>query len=1009
MLQTCRLRSFQGFIFYVLLVMGVVTVAAEHWRGFGPFAVRSYVNDSGVDTVSQPSSVLFEDLNRDGHMDFLIDGISYGQSNTGDYVRKAQIFLNQGNGTFSNGVALDKGHTHRFITDAANVTGNAFPDLLVPYFWGNNFGLWRGQNGTAFSSVADYASFSSHAGPARYHDFDGDGDLDIVFLSSGSGVPVRIHFYVNNGGVFSKFPTYYGYENANSPNAFIFYNNLLLADLNRDGLMDIFVKAMDGTRALTLLKNGTGGFSFVQKNFDLVTGGAAFSGGEWFDALDMNGDGYQDLVSTTDNALYIWHNDTAGNFPSLWSRQISLPALGNRSFFVDVDQDGDKDLITRSPPYPTEMRITTYLNQGNFSFQAAEELIIDTSAFTDYLGYNAIGVQDLNADGFVDVVAVGKDDKVYISLNLGTADIVRSSPRGFHAYAGGPVNYTLTTTPAADSFAATGLPGWLALDPDTGELTGTAPSIPGKYTLAFTATKADISSAFSVELEIAPSPALPLDTDLSAPALQWRSTGDRPWKTQSAETHDGVDGLAAPGLPAGSGSTLETDIIGPKVLSGFWKRSVYSQELTLQLDNSEQQEAGVVENAWSFFYLAIPAGTHTVSFRFDRTQDIPQTVWLDQLALTDTVITSEPRVTAIAGVPFEYNVTVAPAGSATRFTAMGLPAGLNMDPQSGRISGIPEATGLFPVQLTAYPASGVSDSRRIELEVESGISPYLETEDLNIIWIPDPVVNWFGQNTYTLDGVDAMQSPDLSVIGYPWLTAPARLSGTLTVTSPSQLTFWWRTQTVHANNKLTFHLNGVLRETHAGRNFWTRSSYTLTPGAHTLSWAYDQGWGTGGELDAVWVDMIAVTSLTGSYQQWSSYHNLSGTEADPDGDMDQDTIPNAMEYILATDPRSAAHGIPDQALQLQMNRVPETGDVTWSWRQRSGGNGQRGVDYRWQDAVITLQTTTDLVNGPWEDATELTEHEVTPHADGTETVSILVPGIAPGTSIQSARLRITLE
>ena len=70
------------------------------------------------------------------------------------------------------------------------------------------------------------------------------------------------------------------------------------------------------------------------------------------------------------------------------------------------------------------------------------------------------------------------------------------------------------------------------------------------------------------------------------------------------------------------------------------------------------------------------------------------------------VLTSASVAGGIVGSPFSY--VIAATGSPTVYAASGLPAGLNLAPESGVISGVPEAGGTFEIQISASGADGTA-------------------------------------------------------------------------------------------------------------------------------------------------------------------------------------------------------------------------------------------------------------------------------------------------------------
>jgi hypothetical protein len=82
------------------------------------------------------------------------------------------------------------------------------------------------------------------------------------------------------------------------------------------------------------------------------------------------------------------------------------------------------------------------------------------------------------------------------------------------------------------------------------------------------------------------------------------------------------------------------------------------------------------------------------------------------------VITSGTVARAIPGRPFSYQITA--LNGVTAFNATGLPMGLSINKDTGLISGTPELTGLFVINLLAQNSLGIRSST---LVLTSGGTP----------------------------------------------------------------------------------------------------------------------------------------------------------------------------------------------------------------------------------------------------------------------------------------------
>ncbi|MBL0742830.1 VCBS repeat-containing protein [Chryseolinea lacunae] len=198
---------------------------------------------------------------------------------------------------------------------------------------------------------------------------------------------------------------------------------LTSADINGDGLRDVFVGGAKGQHSALYVQTKDGSFREKSGVFDNK------ATPETIDAqfFDMDNDGDQDLYvvtggyeyDTTDVALLdqLYRNDGKGNFTS-----VALPAHLSSGACVrpgDVDHDGDLDLFVgaRIKPgrYPEAPESCLLLNDGKGNFTNATSTLapdlIRPGMVTDAVWL------DVNNDTWLDLVMVGEWMPVKIYIN----------------------------------------------------------------------------------------------------------------------------------------------------------------------------------------------------------------------------------------------------------------------------------------------------------------------------------------------------------------------------------------------------------------------------------------------------------------------------------------------------------------------------------------------------------------------------------------------------------------
>jgi hypothetical protein len=220
--------------------------------------------------------------------------------------------------------------------------------------------------------------------------------------------------------------------------------------------------------------------------------------------------------------------------------------------------------------------------------------------------------------------------------------------------------YQISATNAPAGFSATGLPQGLAVNTQSGLISG-IPVQSGTFSITLGATNSAGAGSASLLLGVAQIP--PVLTPLAnATAVVGTSLQLR----LAASNEPGA--FAASGLPAGLAlNVLTGEISGTPTAKGISK-------VTLSASNS--------------------AGTGTAPWLLTVYPLAPQ------LVLGGTVLS------VTAGVPFQYTLPV--QNGPAEFAATGLPPGLALDLQTGSLSGVPTAVGTYPVAAVAYNEGGTS-------------------------------------------------------------------------------------------------------------------------------------------------------------------------------------------------------------------------------------------------------------------------------------------------------------
>jgi hypothetical protein len=331
------------------------------------------------------NGVALGDLDGDGDIDALVanDYASFGGN-----VEANQVWLNQGDGTFTPGQTLGNFNGHAVAL--GDLDGDGDLDAVIAGSEGNL--VWVNQGGAQAGQAGTFASgalLGSNGYGVAIGDVDNDGDLDVLIVGNASQV------YLNNGNAtFTAGPAF----------PFQFSRSVALADLDGDGWLDaVIADSADGSNTRVWWNDGN--WSPGPGSFTL---GPALPVANLVNAVavaDLDGDGRPDVFLASSGPDQIYWKETGRDFSTAMSLGVndnsSAVALG------DVDGDGRVDVVVGNV-HAQPMRL--WRNDGGRSFTVGQEFGNETGQYWS----RGLGLADLTGDGALDLFEVTTaEDRVW--------------------------------------------------------------------------------------------------------------------------------------------------------------------------------------------------------------------------------------------------------------------------------------------------------------------------------------------------------------------------------------------------------------------------------------------------------------------------------------------------------------------------------------------------------------------------------------------------------------------
>lgn len=318
------------------------------------------------------------DIDNDGDLDIVSGhkGYSTGVDDT------LTVYVNNG------GMHYTQTYYVGSIANDAVCTGDfnndGFTDIAAAS-WNNSIGVYYNDGHGGFGN---FLQISSTRGGSilKSIDIEGDGDLDLFYLSHNPNFGNYFGFYRNHGSSFSN----YLHTDLTIPEDFLSLN-----DMDGDGVIDVI-----GGGSIYLNRGNQ--FEIVQVPLGITWAPATTTG-------DYDNDGDIDIIvinPTSPLSLYILENLGDMTFQGHPDFAI-IPGYYHRispMVVHDLNNDGYADIVYMNmveAPILTDMYLHILTNQGGTGFESQS---IYFNRLETIFWFNLVEVADLNSDGNLDIL-----------------------------------------------------------------------------------------------------------------------------------------------------------------------------------------------------------------------------------------------------------------------------------------------------------------------------------------------------------------------------------------------------------------------------------------------------------------------------------------------------------------------------------------------------------------------------------------------------------------------------
>ena len=357
----------------------------------------------------------------------LIDGDAFQDIIIGTSLDNTiEWYKNNGDNTFTLQTLVTNTLSGIGTVKLVDLNGDSYLDILATAY-GNNKVVWFSNDGSGnFSSENVISSSVNGASDVSLGDINGDTIVDFAITAYNSG---EVVWFSNDGSGNFTLESEKIDDTLNAP------GNVDLSDIDGDGDLDALVAtAVYGGDVIEIFRNDLvpgGTVSFTKDATSVTTGKVGVFSAAF---MDLDGDTNLDILATEVSYgggpagnLYWYEDNGAGFTETVFTTSIANPSVAQ---FIDVDNDGLKDIVLSSGSSGAGNDLVWFKNNGAGSF--GSETVIDNTQSQAFV----FTVNDFDNDGDNDIAscAYNQDALNYFENeleSLGTPTFTNSSFKMF--------------------------------------------------------------------------------------------------------------------------------------------------------------------------------------------------------------------------------------------------------------------------------------------------------------------------------------------------------------------------------------------------------------------------------------------------------------------------------------------------------------------------------------------------------------------------------------------------